>query len=108
LHATVLGGPFLTLFYGLRAAHFDSNFLQNIANRATRQQTSAPKVSGNGVYAAGGAFIVLKARFDNPHPLGHRPRYRQELNKRESRDKRGCRAADPPRRSVREDAYFVQ
>ena len=35
----VLGGLFLTPLYALRAADFDSNFLQNIANRENGRRT---------------------------------------------------------------------
>jgi hypothetical protein len=35
----VRGGLFLTPLYALRAADFDSNFLQNIANRENGWQT---------------------------------------------------------------------
>src|SRR5437762_5374263 len=49
---------------GLRAADFDSNFLQNIPNRATRQQALGAEGIGERSARAGGAFIALKARFD--------------------------------------------
>jgi hypothetical protein len=47
----VLGDRFWRTSYGLRAADFDSNFRQNIANCGTRRQSLLPQVSGNGADA---------------------------------------------------------
>jgi hypothetical protein len=85
----VLGDRFWRTSYGLRAADFDSNFRQNIANCGTRRQSLLPQVSGNGADAE--AEHSSRSSCDSTaHPLGHRPARNQQGR---SRDESGCRGA---------------
>jgi hypothetical protein len=100
LHATLLGGSFLTIVYGLRAADFDSNFLENNANRATRQQTLGAEGIQEWSARCRRSIHRAQARFD----IHIRSAIDRDTGRNSTSESRGTRA-DVARPIRRAEAY---